>query len=415
MLGTPAFMPPEQFTGALIDGRSDIFSLGVILYWLATGEQAFPGETVTAVSYKVVHTEPVPPRKLNPAVPGALERVILKCLTKDPSERYQTGEDLAHDLASIRAGRNQNELKTMVTVTDAPGSDSGMDVTLDSNALETPQASLTQKTEPAGQRPASTLQRKPKRRGGVPTIGIAAVFLIVVAVLGWYWHRRTVAVASTTTRPQDLSVPVAKLTSDNTNAAEIKAPPANPEPISETASAKSASSPPEHPSVRKAPATEKRSNTGTVPAGKAVAPPPAVPDTKPAVVAPSVEAPPPAPPARVNFNPLSLDPSANAKLRVEADHFPSNVDFTIEMNGKIYFERGANKTQTEFDNLFVPPGIQEFRFIAGSGTNRKISNTVSVEFKAKKRKTLRIEIREPVGTGVPQGVYPDSQLVAILK
>ena len=59
MLGTPAFMPPEQFTGAPIDGRSDIFSLGVILYWMATGEQAFPGETVTAVSYKVVHTEPV--------------------------------------------------------------------------------------------------------------------------------------------------------------------------------------------------------------------------------------------------------------------------------------------------------------------------------------------------------------------
>ncbi len=102
LLGTPSFMPPEQFTGAPIDGRADLFSLGVILYSLATGEQPFPGETMTAVSYKVVHTEPVPPAKLNPAVPARLESVILKCLAKNPAERYQTGEEIAQDLAAIR-------------------------------------------------------------------------------------------------------------------------------------------------------------------------------------------------------------------------------------------------------------------------------------------------------------------------
>src|SRR4029078_4874032 len=77
MLGTPAFMPPEQFTGAPIDGRSDIFSLGVVLYWMATGERPFPGESNTAVSYKVVHTDPIPPRKLNPLMPAQLENIIL--------------------------------------------------------------------------------------------------------------------------------------------------------------------------------------------------------------------------------------------------------------------------------------------------------------------------------------------------
>ncbi len=95
LLGTPSYMPPEQFTGTPIDGRADLFSLGVILYGLATGEQPFPGETMTAVSYKVVHTEPVPPAKLNLAIPARLEAAILKCLAKNPAERYQTGEELA--------------------------------------------------------------------------------------------------------------------------------------------------------------------------------------------------------------------------------------------------------------------------------------------------------------------------------
>jgi serine/threonine-protein kinase len=104
LLGTPSFMPPEQFTGAPIDGRSDIFSLGVILYQMVTGDKPFPGDTLTAVSYKVVHTEPVPPRRINPAVPADLERVVMRCLEKDPAKRYPTGEALASDFASLRAG-----------------------------------------------------------------------------------------------------------------------------------------------------------------------------------------------------------------------------------------------------------------------------------------------------------------------
>ena len=98
LLGTPAFMPPEQFTGTPIDGRTDIFSLGVILYRMATGEQPFPGETLTAVSYKIVHVEPIPPSRLNPAVSPELDAVILKCLAKKARDRYQTGDELAVEL-----------------------------------------------------------------------------------------------------------------------------------------------------------------------------------------------------------------------------------------------------------------------------------------------------------------------------
>jgi len=104
LLGTPAYMAPEQFTGMPLDGRSDLFSLGVILYWMATGDKPFTGDTITAVSYKIVHTEPIAPRQLNPGVPAALEAIILKCLAKDPAERHQTGDELAADLAGLRAG-----------------------------------------------------------------------------------------------------------------------------------------------------------------------------------------------------------------------------------------------------------------------------------------------------------------------
>jgi predicted Ser/Thr protein kinase len=121
MLGTPAFMPPEQFSGGQIDGRSDLYSLGVVLYEMATGELPFPGESLTTVSYKVMQTEPVPPRKLNPALPAKLEGVILKCLAKDPAERYQTGEELARDLGELRGEGKVAGMRSPAPQTAAAG------------------------------------------------------------------------------------------------------------------------------------------------------------------------------------------------------------------------------------------------------------------------------------------------------
>src|SRR6202166_25554 len=123
ILGTPAFMPPEQFTGAPVDGRADIFSLGVVLYWMATGEQPFPGESVTAVSYKVGQTEPVPPPKLNPSLPAKLESIILKCLAKNPAERYQSGDELSRDLGQVRAQGSTGGVPIAEQQREAAGSD----------------------------------------------------------------------------------------------------------------------------------------------------------------------------------------------------------------------------------------------------------------------------------------------------
>ncbi|MGH9804182.1 MAG: serine/threonine-protein kinase, partial [Candidatus Acidiferrales bacterium] len=102
VMGTPAFMSPEQFTGAAVDSRTDIFSLGAVLYWVLTGEKPFPGDTITAIIFKMLHSNPVPARQLNPALPAEIEPVLTKCLTKSPDERYQKAQELAAALGALK-------------------------------------------------------------------------------------------------------------------------------------------------------------------------------------------------------------------------------------------------------------------------------------------------------------------------
>jgi serine/threonine-protein kinase len=102
VLGTPSYMSPEQVKGHHIDGRSDIFSLGVILYSLVTGEKPFPGQDITTVIYKIVNENPIPPRELNPSIHAGLSYVICKALAKSPEERFQTCGELADDLKNFK-------------------------------------------------------------------------------------------------------------------------------------------------------------------------------------------------------------------------------------------------------------------------------------------------------------------------
>jgi len=99
IMGTPAYMSPEQGMGKPLDGRSDIYSLSVILYEMATGRPPYKAETPMAVMIKHI-TDPLPPpRSVNPAVPEGLERVILKGMAKDPDDRYQAAGVLARAVA----------------------------------------------------------------------------------------------------------------------------------------------------------------------------------------------------------------------------------------------------------------------------------------------------------------------------
>ncbi|MCI0403015.1 MAG: protein kinase [Acidobacteria bacterium] len=105
VLGTPAYMSPEQLSGGSVDGRSDLFSLGVILYWLLTGDKPFPGDTTTAVSFKVVYKDPILPSELNPTLGAEYDYVVLHALAKNAAQRYQRGHELADDLEDLRNGR----------------------------------------------------------------------------------------------------------------------------------------------------------------------------------------------------------------------------------------------------------------------------------------------------------------------
>jgi len=102
VLGTPNYMSPEQVKGRQIDGRSDIFSLGIILYDLVTGEMPFGGENITTIIYKIINENPIPPRELDATIHPGLSYVICKALAKSPEERYQTCRELADDLKNFK-------------------------------------------------------------------------------------------------------------------------------------------------------------------------------------------------------------------------------------------------------------------------------------------------------------------------
>jgi len=103
VMGTPSYMSPEQIAGKKVDGRSDIFSLGTIMYELLTNEKPFPGDNLTTIVYKIMNETPPPPRVLSPEISEELEIVVKKALAKNPRERYQSCKELLEDLKNVRA------------------------------------------------------------------------------------------------------------------------------------------------------------------------------------------------------------------------------------------------------------------------------------------------------------------------
>jgi serine/threonine-protein kinase len=104
VMGTATYFSPEQAQGQTVDPRSDIYSLGCVLYEMVTARPPFTGDSPVAIAYKHVQESPPPPRGLNPDLSSAMEAIILKCLAKNPANRYPSAEDLRADLRRFRQG-----------------------------------------------------------------------------------------------------------------------------------------------------------------------------------------------------------------------------------------------------------------------------------------------------------------------
>ena len=104
VMGTATYFSPEQAQGLGVDGRSDVYSLGVVIYEMVTGRAPFVADTPVAIAYKHVSESPVPPRELDSRVPAPLEAIIMRAMAKSPAERYATAEDLHADLQRFMQG-----------------------------------------------------------------------------------------------------------------------------------------------------------------------------------------------------------------------------------------------------------------------------------------------------------------------
>jgi serine/threonine-protein kinase len=105
VMGTATYFSPEQAQGLAVDPRSDVYSLGVVLYEMVTGQPPFSGDNPVTVAYKHVREDPPDPRHLNPEVPAAFEAIVLQAMAKTPDERFASAEDLRTDLLRFRQGR----------------------------------------------------------------------------------------------------------------------------------------------------------------------------------------------------------------------------------------------------------------------------------------------------------------------
>src|SRR5689334_12949446 len=121
VVGTPNYMSPEQVLGRTLDGRSDLFSVGVMLYEMVTGERPFEGQSITTIMYKIVHETPIPPRKLDATIHPGLSTVIEKALSKSADDRFPKGEALVRALQDYKTASFSNVSTLGKPTGDFPG------------------------------------------------------------------------------------------------------------------------------------------------------------------------------------------------------------------------------------------------------------------------------------------------------
>ena len=197
VMGTPSYMSPEQVKGRAVDGRSDIFSLGVMLYEMVTGEKPFPGQNITTVIYKIVNEDPVPPRQIDPSIHPGISAIIMKALVKEPDQRYQNCREMLEDLRNYRslALNNGNTQSTMVmggaspTATLVSGNVGGRGLSGEDQSVGATARSLNARASTPGQTPVvrktgmiAPVPEPPKKKNVLGTIFAA---LLLLGVIGY--------------------------------------------------------------------------------------------------------------------------------------------------------------------------------------------------------------------------------------
>jgi len=195
-LGTVAYMSPEQASGERLDGRTDLFSLGVVLYECATGRHPFPGKTAPVILAAILDAAPIAPIAWNPQLPERLQDVINNCLEKDRELRYQSAGDLRADLRRVRRELDSGP----AAVLPPSGAASAIGVSARTVDVSRPAPAVADRRA----------ERTPRRR----TVALAAAALVIVAAgAGAYWMR-------TPPRPLDTAAPVATTSAPS----EVEAP-----------------------------------------------------------------------------------------------------------------------------------------------------------------------------------------------
>jgi len=325
VMGTPSYMSPEQVKGRAVDGRSDIFSLGVMLYEMVTGEKPFPGQNITTVIYKIVNEDPVPPRQLDASIHPGISEVIMRALCKEPESRYQSCREMLEDLRNYRSSAlSGNPQSTMALHAANPGATVAMNNSSRAGAFanEGQVASTVRALSSRGGGPGQTpvvrrtgsiapvvVADPPKSKGLLPTVFFA---LLLLGVIAWGANKiKPVFLAAKNINAADAT--------QNANSAAI---PAVPVPENAPTAAPSSATPPRNVDSP-APTTPKTAAPLTAAPSPAAANPPVESSLQPAATTPEKPA----------AKPSAETAKPELTLSAKAAQYKSRIETVIASQG----------------------------------------------------------------------------------